>query len=280
MKTKVLIAFLLMTLTASAATKSTPKVKSHHFEVKDSIRMFDKENPQQPGFKFNKEVIADWPLTVNGKKSNALNEFLVEEVFYASHNRDSYPKTPSDFKTLVEYTKNYVHTILRTNSMAGEYIIKEYGTPGVNDINSQDEPMSCWYETTSLQYSHSVGNLMFFVENGGCYYGGAHGDFSTNYHAFDAALDKPIRLTDIVTNVSKVRRMLPSYDHRDKDNKWWDNIGAQDIFNFYIKDGKIVFLFQPYAVGPFCDGIVEVPVPLKTLKTKKLLTAYGLKLLK
>lgn len=242
--------------------------------------MFDKDDLQGLGFKFTKTVTADWPTTVNGKKSKALNDFLVEEVFYASHNTQSFPKTPEDVKSLTGCVKNWVSYILRDNTMVKDYVVKEYGTPGVKDLNCNDEPMSCWYETTDFQFSHAVGNLVFFVENGDCYYGGAHNTFSSTFLAYDAVLDKPIRLTDIITNPSKLRRILPRYDKRDKDNKWWQNIDVPDIQNFYIKDGKMVFVFQPYAIGPFCDGIVEVPVPLKTLRAKKLLTTYGKKLLK
>ena len=73
-------------------------------------------------------------------------------------------------------------------------------------------------------------------------------------------------------------KLLPKYDKRDKDVKWWDNINEIDIDNFYIKDGNMVFSFAPYAIGPFSDGQIDVKVPLKTLKAKGLLTAYGKKL--
>ena len=42
----------------------------------------------------------------------------------------------------------------------------------------------------------------------------------------------------------------------------------------------MVFVFAPYAIGPFCDGEIEVPVPIKTLRAKGLLTAYAKKKLK
>ena len=277
MKTKLLlIAFMLLALCAQAA----PKVKTQHFEYEDSIRFFDKGELKAPGYKFTKGVCVDWPVTINGKKSKALNEFLVEEVFYASHNTDYFPRTPQDVNSLKTCVKKWVSTTLRTNTMVKEFVVKEYGTPGVKDLNCEQEPMNCWFEFLDFKMSHVVGNLIFFKETGESYYGGAHGSFGASYYAFDAALDKPIRLSDIVTNESKVRKMLPRYDHRDKENKMWENVDVPDIQNFYIKDGKMVFVFQPYQIGPYCDGIVEVPVPLKTLRNKKLLTPYGKKLIK
>lgn len=290
MKTKILIVMLLTACCAWAApkivkksaakstTKVAPKVKIQHFEYKDSIRFFDKGEPKAPGYKFTKSVSVDWPVTVNGKKSKALNEFLVEEVFYASGNTEYFPTTPQDVKSLSACVKKWVSSNLRTNTMVKEYVVKEYGAPGVKDLNCQQEPMSCWNESLDFNMSHAVGNLIFFKEYGESYYGGAHGSFGESYYAFDAVLDKPIRLSDIVTNENKVCKILPRYDHRAKENKMWDNIDATETQNFYIKDGKLVFVFQPYQVGPYSDGIVEVPVPLKDLKAKKLLTAYGKKL--
>ena len=290
MKTKILIVMLLTALCAWAApktvkksavrstTKAAPKVKTQHFEYKDSIRLFDKGDTKSPGYKFTKSVNLDWPVTINGKKSKALNEFLAEEVFYASHNTKSFPSTPQDAKSLFACSKSWVKDILRTNTMLNDYVVKEYGKKGVKDLNCEKNPMNCWFESLDLNMSHTVGNLIFFKESGESYYGGAHGSFGTSYYAFDAAQNKPIRLSDIVTDESKVRKMLPSYDHRNKDVKMWDNVDVQDIQNFYIKDGKMVFVFQPYQIGPYSEGIVEVPIPLKDLRAKKLLTAYGKKL--
>lgn len=275
MKTKIFIAFLLVALSAHGATK----VATKHFEYADSIRLLEKDDATAMGYKFVKRVSADWPVTINGKKSEALNDFLVEEVFYASHNRGSFPSVPHDINTLKRCVKKWVSSNLRTNTMVEEYMVKEYGTPGLNDVDSEDF-MSRWTETIDFKPSFATGNIQFFTEYGEAYYGGAHETFALTYYAFDTSLDRPIHLKDIVTSPAKVLRMLPSYDHRDKDTKWWDNIEVTDIENFYVKNGKLVFVFAPYAIGPFCDGIIEVPVPLKTLRSKGLLTQYGKKLLK
>ena len=274
MKSKLVIAFMLLALSASAATK----VQTQHFEVADSIRFFEPEDLQGEGYKFVKAVSADWPTTINGNKSKALNDFLLEEVFYASHNPQFFPGNINDVNTLTGCVKNWVNYILHENVMLDDYTIKDYGTPGLKDLNREENFMSCWCEFTDLKLSHMVGNLVFFVEYNEIYYGGAHPDFMYNYYAFDAALDRPIRLDDIITNRSKLLRILPKYDKRDKDVKWWDSINEVDLGNFYIKDGNMMFSFAPYAIGPFCEGQIDVKIPLKTLKAKGLLTTYGKKL--
>ena len=276
MKAKFFISVMLFALCASAASKIN--VKTQHFEVTDSIRMFEQNEPQDLGYKFTKSVSADWPVTVNGKKCPALNEYLVESVFYASHNPKSFPNIPKDINTLKNCAKQWVHDILWENVMVQEYTLKEMG-PGIQDINSEMEPERCWYETADLELNHTEGNILFFVENGSSYYGGVHGTYGASYYPFDVSLNRPIHLNDIVTSTSKVLRLIPKYDKRSKD-KLYDNVNEVDIENFYIKNGKLVFVFQPYQVGPYSDGIVEVPIPLKTLRSKNLLTKYGKTLLK
>lgn len=276
MKSKIVIAFVLLAFGASAATK----VQTQHFEVADSVRYYEPDDPQSDGYKFSNIVIADWPTTVNGKKSQALYDFLLEEVFYASQNPNSFPGKINDVNTLIGCVKNWTNYLLRNSVMANEHIVKDYGTPGVKDISSMEDPMRCMYELTDFKLSHVVGDLVFFVEYSEAYYGGAHPDYMYNYYAFDAALDRPVRLDDIITDRSKLLRVLPAFDKRDKDVKWWDSIKAVDLGNFYIKGGNMMFSFAPYAIGPFSEGQIDVKVPLKTLKAKGLLTAYGKKYLK
>lgn len=276
MKKLFFIAIVFVAFCAHGATK----VQTSHFELADSVRFYDPADPQSDGFKFTEIVIADWPTTINGKKSLALNDFLIEQVFYASQNPNIFSGKINDVNALVGCVKNWMSHILHGSVVGDDYIVKDYGTPGVKDIDREENFMTCWYESTDLKVSHVVGDLVFFVEYSEIYYGGAHEDFMYKYYAFDAALDRPIRLDDIITNSSKLLRMLPAYDKRDKDVKWWDGIKADDLGNFYIKDGNMVFSFTPYAIGPFCEGQIDVKVPLKTLKTKGLLTAYGKKFTK
>lgn len=271
MKRIFIIAFMLVALCAQGSVK----IKTQHFEVSDSLRLLEKEDPQSMGYKLKTAVVADWPVAINGKPSSALNKYLLDVLYDAKNNRDIFTSYSTDVKAVRNMVGKWAVKTLRTHSMTEEYIVKETGS--VPDINYDEEPMRCWYDTSEFKPSHVVGNLMFFTDYNDCYYGGAHNMFFTRYYAFDAALVRPITLKDIVTSPKKLLKILPAYDKRDKDVKWWDNIPVESLENFYIKNGKMVFVFSPYAIGPFCEGEIEVPVSLKTLKAKGLLTTYGKK---
>lgn len=271
MKKIIIIAFVLVALCAQGATK----VKTQHFEIADSVRLFDKDEPDGVGYKLTRTVTANWPVSVNGKKCNSLNKYLLEALFHVEYYSDDFPYFPEDMDTMVGFLRKVEGSKIRENTVDDEFIIKEVGGPGVPEINCMEEPLNCWFEIFDIDYSHSVGDLAFFTAYFEDYHGGAHGMFFTGYLPYDIRLDKPISLTDIVTNPAKLLPMLPAYDKRDEDSKWWQNVEDVDLNNFYIKNGKIVFSFSPYTVGPFCDGQVEVAVPLKKLKSKGLLTTYG-----
>lgn len=273
MKTKLLIALLLIALTSSAATK----VKTQRFEVRDSIYLVDKEDPEGIGFKFNKTFVVNWPVSVNGVKSKALNKFLLDSLFGAYQHRDIYTTYSDDVNVLKGYVSKGVHRALIEHNMAQEYTIRDAANKP--NIDFAENPMSCWYEDMEFKVNRTFGDIVFFSAYYDDYYGGAHNMFFTVYHAFDTKLDKPISLKDIITSPKKLLRMLPKYDSRDAESKWWNQVDVEQLDNFYLKDGKMIFSFSPYAVGPFCDGQVEVPVPLKTLNAKGLLTTYGKKLL-
>jgi len=284
MKTKIIISLLLalmVPLACSAKTmhkqkKSSLVVKTERFEVADSIRMFEKSDPNGVGYKYVSSVKAEWPVSINGKYSEALTKFLLDSLFYAKDNRNAFPYYPDDVNVIKDFVGDYIYHSLNNTPMLEDYIKKSPLV--VPDIDAEKNPMSCWYDYSDFKPSHSVKDLMFFVTLYQCYYGGAHDDFMARYLAFDAKLNKPIGITDIVRSQSKVLQMLPSYDHRDPDVKWWDNV--TDISNFYIKNGKLVFVFDPYVIGPFCDGIIEIAVPFSTLKKRGLLTPYGMNYLK
>ena len=267
MKTKLLIALLLTALTSQAS----PTITTSNITGADSIRLFEQDEPDGTGYKLTKTVTLQWPTEVNGKYSSKLAEFLAEEVFSASKNRDIIPYIPADTAILKDFLSDWVYRDINSNSMTAEFVKKSFLS--APDISAEEYPLSCWYEKTNVRFDHCVNNLAFFASEYEDYHGGTHGMFFTRYLPFDVRLDKPIHIGDIVTKPSAVIRMLPKFDNRPEENKHWQNVTTID--NFYIENGNIIFVFAPYEVGPYCDGEVEVSVPLSKLQQRGLLTAYG-----
>lgn len=273
MKIKIIIAFLFVALVANAA----PTIKTQRFVVSDSIRLFEPDDLNGNGYKLTKTVQMDWPVSINGKPSTALTHYLLDSLFRASdENHDIVPYYPQDVNIIKDFVSDCVTRAINRNTMFDEYVKKS--PLAVPDINREEDPVSCWTENLEFKLSHCEQDLAFFYSCNDDYYGGAHGLFWTDYMPFDTKLEKPIHIEDIVTKPNAVLRMLPKYDSRSADSMWWDNV--TDIDNFYIKKDKIVFVFAPYVVGPFCDGEVEVKVPLSVLQKRGLLTAYGKKFVK
>lgn len=275
MKTKLILALVMLALSAHAATT----VKTEYFELADSVRLFDVDgDSDSPGYKYAKHVTAHWPVAVNGKYSKALSSYLLDSLFNVYKHPNIFPYYPGELDVMAGFLGDVIYRDTRDNTLVEDYVKKE--PLAVGDLNCEEYPLNCWYDNIDIKLSHTLGDLVFYTANYDIYLGGAHGMFFTDYLVFDARLDKPVHLKDFVTSPAKLLRLLPSYDKRDKDTKWWENIEVENIDNFYIKNGKMVFVFAPYAIGPFCDGIIEVPVPIKTLRAKGLLTAYAKQKLK
>lgn len=280
MKTRLAIVLLLLA-PAFLPTGASVKVATKHFVISDSVRIFDKENPDGQGYQYTRRVDVDWPVTINGRKSKVLTEYFADRLFNANENRDIFPYYPDDFEMLKDFAGDCVYRSLDKSPVGedGDFIVKRMLSSNIKPISQEADPMSYWYENTILKLGCVVGNLVFFEEYDDIYLGGAHNMFYYEYHAYDARLKRVITLKDIISNPKKLLRLLPAYDKRDADSKWWKDVTVMQLENFYIKNGKLVFAFAPYSVGPFCDGEVEVAVPLKTLKAKGLLTPYGKRLL-
>lgn len=273
MKTRIIIALMLVALVAQAA----PSIKTQRFVVSDSIRLFEREDPDGNGYKLVKTVQMDWPVTINGKPATALTRYLLDSLFLASGaNHDIVPYYPTDVNVIKDFVGDCVYRAINNNTMFDEYIKKS--PLAVPDVDGEQFPLSRWTESLEFIFSHCEQDLAFFKSCYEDYYGGAHGMFWTDYLPFDTRQGKVIGIKDVVTKPATVLRLLPKYDTRPAEGAWWDNV--TDIDNFYIKNGKIVFVFAPYVVGPFADGEVEVAVPLSALSKRGLLTAYGKKFVK
>lgn len=109
----------------------------------------------------------------------------------------------------------------------------------------------------------------------------AHGMYSTFYVNYDIKTGKTYRLNDIFTaeGIAGLPEAL-----REKASAMRGFIGDTEIEtvpqdgNFYIdNNGNIVFVFQPYEIASYAQGIIEVPMPAYVFDDG--LTPYGQEIL-
>lgn len=109
----------------------------------------------------------------------------------------------------------------------------------------------------------------------------AHGIYGVSYINFDLDSARIIGLTDIIDPASL--NSLPQMLHG-KARRMTGYIGKTEITalpannNFYLDaDGTIVFVYQPYEVASFAQGIIRIPV--EAYRIDGMLTPYGKALL-
>lgn len=109
----------------------------------------------------------------------------------------------------------------------------------------------------------------------------AHGMYSTFYLNYDIEKGKIFTLSDILTPgaIAELPAML-----REKAESMRGTIGNTEIetvsseANFYIDNAdNIVFVFQPYEIASYAQGIIELPIPAYILDNS--LTPYGKEIL-
>lgn len=118
------------------------------------------------------------------------------------------------------------------------------------------------------------------------YKGGAHGMYGTAHYHFDKRSGKELALTDFVTDTKEFNRIGEKYFKKSqgipanvsvssKDYSfdfWFDNdqFACNDNFSF---DGKSIhFMYMPYEISNYAEGIIEFSIPMN--KIEHLLKLY------
>ena len=150
MKTRIIIALMLVALVAQAA----PSIKTQRFVISDSIRLFEREDPDGNGYKLVKTVQMDWPVTINGKPASALTRYLLDSLFLASGaNHDIVPYYPTDVNVIKDFVGDCVYRAINNNTMFDEYIKKS--PLAVPDVDGEQFPLSRWTESLEFTFSYS-----------------------------------------------------------------------------------------------------------------------------
>lgn len=132
-----------------------------------------------------------------------------------------------------------------------------------------------------VEYLGQRENIATFTMGYHHYSGGAHGMYSTHFVNVDLDKKAVIRLDDVFTKAqqNKVKTLLwEIYQNESRG----DNGERQEPFttkadfylsdNFYFSQDGIVFVYPPYALGPYAAGEKELRLSLYDDEVKALLT--------
>ncbi|OPJ59587.1 DUF3298 and DUF4163 domain-containing protein [Clostridium oryzae] len=130
---------------------------------------------------------------------------------------------------------------------------------------------------TGYSVKEKTNKLLSFTADYYSYMGGAHGSTDRRGINHDLSTGKLISLSSIFQKgfdyKTTLKKAVKDYVKKNPDMVFEDAAKSiKDVTKnrqFYIKDGKLVLIFQQYEIGPYAAGIQEVKIPLKNLKLSK-----------
>lgn len=106
------------------------------------------------------------------------------------------------------------------------------------------------------------------------YTGGAHPNSSVRYLNFDArglvtvadlfGEDKLEVLKEVVFEALLLKEGVKTVEELEKKSYFPEFFHVSD--DFYVKDDSIVFVYSPYEIAAYSQGVVEIPVPFSALE--------------
>lgn len=122
--------------------------------------------------------------------------------------------------------------------------------------------------TSVLQRDISILNpkIIVWKEYWYQYEGGAHGMYGVSYINYDIANNKVISYNDLfkpgtraIVN-SVVREMISITNLKERVYDNFDDIESSEVFYLTPDLDGVVFVYQPYEIGPYASGVIEVPI--------------------
>ncbi len=241
----------VLDLAENQAIRVEPEVL---FEKSETIK-FDNKSPNSLA-----PEEAEVKISVKSLKANMdwLTDLLVNELIR---------QFTAEGKVKIENKQQFVE-YLQTHYADNVKEVKEFELIGIST-------------NVDVEYLGQRENIATFTMGYHHYSGGAHGMYSTQFVNVDLDKKAVIRLDDVFTKAqqNKVKALLwEIYQNESRGN----NGERQEPFtakadfylsdNFYFSQDGIVFVYPPYALGPYAAGEKELRLSLYDDEVKALLT--------
>jgi hypothetical protein len=200
------------------------------------------------------EIDIDYPIKY--KKENILNIIQSHLSHHFGGNNAKYILTEDiesyissilhDYNDLV---KESLHLFKTEHTFGFDWEYKIYGEPLFNDRG-----------------------ILSYAIYSDIYTGGAHGFQSKNCFTIDLETGKKLIVKDIIYyhNIElltdKLTNRLIQIKKRNegRPETFDDQIPPSE--NFYLKDNEIIFIYHPYEIAPYSEGIIEIPLGFNEVK--------------
>lgn len=153
-----------------------------------------------------------------------------------------------------------------------------------NRSKSEFEMTYSMSEEYSIDDSHH--EFATLTEVSSSYEGGAHGWYGTGYYQFDKRTGKELTLKDFVSDIKEFNRIAEKYFKKSQDipvnvsvgskdhsfDFWFENDQFACNDNFYFDGKSMHFMFVPYEISNYAEGIIEFSIPMN--KIEHLLKLY------
>jgi hypothetical protein len=100
------------------------------------------------------------------------------------------------------------------------------------------------------------------------YTGGAHGTYSSSYQNLDLTASRSWRLDDIVRDTAHLKPLLETAVRAHFKIKTGEQLGSRLLVdhvpvtpNVYLTPSGLVFVYQPYEIASYADGVIQLFIP-------------------
>lgn len=244
---KILLFAVLALVAAGCDQGKKGELVTENYSIVDSVllRNYVKTIPENSAAKCSVEYDVDLPV---GKEFKPLRDSILTWLIgYSAYDGTDTLAIRNDVKnTLDSYVEEY-------SSIASELEDYEefWDMMYTNEFNMRG------YFLPEL----AAKDIICYEIDTYSYLGGAHGFPGSVYFPLYKSTLEPVLLTDFVPeeyNETLLYYLYEKFKEEEYDTEYLGDTAGLWTENVYYTEDGITFSYQPYAVAPYCDGIVEL----------------------
>ncbi len=197
-----------------------------------------------------------WPVG-----ETVTDEFLKTEVRKTFNEKNTGEEIGA---LLLRHKKNYLNNYINDNKNVQDADLKKAS------------PTFSMEDDSKLLIAFESPKLLTFAFTSYAYTGGAHGNHGTSYSSYDLTANKALTLDDIITPAGKktLHSLLEKNFRKQFNLKPADPLKEGGLFenkiepnkNFYVTGKGIGFCYNPYEIGPYVMGEINIFIPFSEMR--------------